>query len=94
MDIDCDGTQGGKGDDGRCGASTDTQGQTSFQDTVASYKKGVTNLNAFVHPYVVFGNVGNKGDFKPQSQGVEPLSLMAVVCGGKMVRWLLGCYGP
>ncbi|TVY59621.1 Endo-chitosanase [Lachnellula suecica] len=90
MDIDCDGVQGGKGDDGRCGTSSDTQSQTSFEDTVASYNKGVSDLNAFVHPYVVFGNVGSKGVFDPQSKGVEPLSLMAVVCGGKMFYGIWG----
>jgi hypothetical protein len=86
MDIDCDGVQHGKGDDGRCGSSGDTQSETSFKDTVASYNKGVSDLNAFVHPYVVFGNEGSKGSFDPQSKGIKPLSLMAVVCGnGKMV---------
>ncbi|TVY39516.1 Endo-chitosanase [Lachnellula occidentalis] len=81
MDIDCDGVQHGKGDDGRCDSSGDTQSQTSFADTVASYNKGVKDLNAFVHPYVVFGNVGSKGSFDPKSKGVEPLSLMAVFYG-------------
>ena len=90
MDIDCDGTQGGVGDDGRCGSSDDTQDQTSFEDTVQGYNKGVDDLNAYVHSYVVFGNVGNKGgnwpNFDPEAYGVEPLSVMAVVCGnGKMV---------
>ena len=90
MDIDCDGTQGGVGDDGRCGSSTDTQDQTSFEDTVQNYNKGVDDLNSYVHSYVVFGNVGNKGgnwpNFDPEAHGIEPLSVMAVVCGnGKMV---------
>jgi hypothetical protein len=55
---------------------------------VQSFGQGVDDLNAFVHPYVVFGNVGSKAgftNFDPQSQGIEPLSLMAVVCGDKMV---------
>lgn len=88
MDIDCDGIQGGPGNDRRCGYSADTQSQTSFQDAVAGYKKGVSDLNPYVHPYVVFGNVGTKSgfaNFDPQSHGVEPLSLMAVVCGDKLV---------
>ncbi|TVY20717.1 Endo-chitosanase C [Lachnellula arida] len=67
MDIDCDGVQHGKGDDGRCESSGDTQSRTSFEDTVASYNK------AFVHPYhwrivhlngdLLFGNSvnGNAG---------------------------------
>ena len=29
---------------------------TAFQDTVAGYKAGITDLNTYVHPYVVFGN--------------------------------------
>lgn len=85
MDIDCDGQQKGKGDDGRCGFSQDTQSQTSFMGTLAGYKKGVTDLNPFIHSYVVFGNVGSKGSFDPRSKGIEPLSLMAVVCGDEMV---------
>lgn len=93
MDIDCDGIQDGPGNDGRCGSSSDTQSQTSFMDTVASYGQGVSDLNAFVHPYVVFGNVGTKAgyvNFDPRSVGVEPLSLMAVVCGDKMVSVTMG----
>ncbi|KAH8901052.1 family 75 glycoside hydrolase [Thozetella sp. PMI_491] len=93
MDIDCDGTQGGVGDDGRCGSSKDTQSITSFQDTVSSYNKGVNDLNAFVHPYVVFGNAGSRNGFKtfdPQAYGVQPLSIMAVVCGDKMFYGIWG----
>ncbi|RFU29037.1 hypothetical protein B7463_g7309, partial [Scytalidium lignicola] len=93
MDIDCDGLQKGPGDDGRCGSSGDTQDQTSFEDTVASYSKGVDDLNAFVHPYVVFGNVGSKSgfvNFDPRSVGVQPLSLMAVICSGKMYYGIWG----
>lgn len=72
------------------GSSSDTQAHTSFEDTVAGYKKGVSGLNAFVHTYVVFGNVGTNAGFvnyDPRADGVRELSLMAVVCGnGKMVR--------
>lgn len=88
MDIDCDGTQGGPADDGRCGSSDDTQSQTSFKDTVASYGKGPDDLDAKIHPYVVFGNVGSKENwatFNPEDHGIKPLSLMAVVCGDKLV---------
>lgn len=88
MDIDCDGEQGGPADDGRCGSSSDTQSQTSFQDQVASYDTGIQDLNANVHPYVVFGNDGSKPGwktFRPQDHGIEPLSVMAVVCGDKLV---------
>jgi hypothetical protein len=89
MDVDCDGVQSGAGDDGRCGSSTDTQSQTSFQDAMASYNLGVQDLNAFVHPYVVFGNVGTKSgyvNFDPIGVGVQPLSIMAVVCNGEVVH--------
>jgi hypothetical protein len=91
MDIDCDGEQNGVGDDGRCGSSSDTQSITSFQDTVAGYKKGINDLNAYVHMYVVFGNEGTKSGWKtfnPQSYGIKPLSVMAVVCNGKLVSCL------
>ena len=86
MDIDCDGALG-KGD-GSCQSSTDTQSQTTFQDTVRGYNKGVKNLNAYVHSYVVLGNDGKKNgyiEFKPEQYGVEPLSVVAVVCGNQMV---------
>jgi hypothetical protein len=89
MDIDCDGEQNGRGDDGRCGSSSDTQSITSFQDIVKGYKKGINDLNAYVHPYVVFGNEGTKSGWKtfdPEHYGIEPLSVIAVVCNGKMVR--------
>lgn len=89
MDVDCDGQQGGLGDDGRCGSSQDTQSITTFQGTVAGYNEGINDLNAFVHPYVVFGNYGSRGGyvtFDPQQYGVEPLSVMAVVCNNQLVR--------
>lgn len=94
MDIDCDGAQGGPADDGRCGSSGDTQSITSFADTVASYNKGIDDVNANVHPYVVFGNAGSKAGWKtfdPQAYGVRPLSLMAVVCGNKLVCLFFTC---
>jgi hypothetical protein len=90
MDIDCDGKQGGSADDGRCRAGGDTQPVTAFQHIVAGYGKGINDLNANVHPYVVFGNTGDKGGwvtFDPQQYGIEPLSLMAVVCGDQLVRF-------
>lgn len=88
MDIDCDGIQRGPADDGRCGKSDDTQSITSFADIVASYKTGQKDLDANAHPYVVFGNEGSKPNwpkFNPQSYGIQPLSLMAVVCNNKLV---------
>lgn len=86
MDIDCDGAQGGDADDGRCGNSADTQDITAFQYTVAGYNSGINDLNAYVHPYVVFGNDGDKYvSFDPTKYGIEPLSVMAVVCNKKVV---------
>jgi hypothetical protein len=44
--------------------------------------------DANIHPYVVFGNVGSHpgyANFDPRDYGVEPLSVMAVVCGDKLV---------
>ncbi|KAH7171341.1 family 75 glycoside hydrolase [Dactylonectria macrodidyma] len=93
MDIDCDGIQGGPADDGRCGSSGDTQSMTSFMDTVAGYGTGQEDLDANVHPYVVFGNTGTKSGwatFDPQEHGIEPLSVMAVVCGDKLIYGVWG----
>ncbi|KAK0611444.1 glycoside hydrolase family 75 protein [Immersiella caudata] len=93
MDIDCDGEQGGPADDGRCDIVGDTQDVTAFQDIVAGYGKGVKDLNANVHPYVVFGNTGDKDGwitFDPQEYGIEPLSLMAVVCGDQLIYGVWG----
>jgi len=90
MDIDCDGKQGGPGEDGRCGSSSDTQSQTSFKDTVAEYGAGIDDLNAKVHSYVVFGNEGTNPSFKPDKYNIKPLSVMAVVCGNKLFYGVWG----
>ncbi|KAF9877999.1 zn 2cys6 transcription factor [Colletotrichum karsti] len=89
MDIDCDGAQ--TSGDGRCQFSTDTQSQTTFMDTLGTYGKG--DLNSYIHPYVVFGNSGTKSgwpNFDPQEHGVEPLSIMAVVCNNSMYYGIWG----
>ena len=88
MDVDCDGVQKGPVNDTRCGSSTDTQSITAFADTVASYGTGQKDLDAKIHPYVVFGNSGSKegwATFDPEKYGIEPLSLIAVVCGDRLV---------
>ncbi|KAI0538472.1 chitosanase [Xylaria digitata] len=93
MDIDCDGVQGSPADDGRCGNSGDTQSVTSFADTVREYGKGVEDLDANIHPYVVFGNVGsNPGytNFDPREYGIKPLSVIAVVCGDQLIYGIWG----
>ncbi|KAK4187895.1 fungal chitosanase of glycosyl hydrolase group 75-domain-containing protein, partial [Podospora australis] len=90
MDIDCDGVQGGPSDDGRCSIekSPDYQSATAFRDELRRYNvPGVSDLNPYIHPYVVFGNSAedpakkkNWKVFDPQKYGVRPLSVMAVVC--------------
>ncbi|KAK5653958.1 hypothetical protein OQA88_7634 [Cercophora sp. LCS_1] len=96
MDVDCDGITGGPGDDGRCsiGRSPDYQDQTAFRDTVRSLSQSnISDLNTYVHPYVVFGNTGAKKGWKtfdPTKYGVKPLSLVAVVCGEKLVYGVWG----
>jgi hypothetical protein len=93
MDICCDGIQGGPSDDGRCASSPSTQSITAFQWILESYGTNQTDLDANAHPYVVFGNVGEDPDwpsFDPQAYGIEPLSVMAVVCGGKLFYGVWG----
>ena len=90
MDIDCDGIQGSPADDGRCGSSGDTQSVTSFQWVLESYGTSQKDLDANIHPYIVFGNEGTKSGWKtfdPEKHGIKPLSVMAVVCGNKMVSF-------
>ena len=87
MDVDCDGAIV-KNDDGRCDNSHSTQGVTAMKESVAALTDDVTDLNPFVHDYVVFGNSGDElgwVTFDPQEYGMEPLSMMAVVCGDKLV---------
>ncbi|KAI1265722.1 chitosanase [Xylariaceae sp. FL1019] len=93
MDIDCDGVQGSQADDGRCGNSGDTHSITSFADTVASYGQGPDDLDANIHPYVVFGNEGSKDgyvNFDPREYGIEPLGVMGVVCGDQLIYGVWG----
>ncbi|EYB21494.1 hypothetical protein FG05_04230 [Fusarium graminearum] len=84
MDIDCDGIQGSSADDGRCGSSGDTQSVTSFQDRLRTYSTKQKDLDANIHPYVVFGNLGTKKNwptFDAQKHGIKPLSIIAVFYG-------------
>lgn len=80
MDIDCDGANNHAG---ACANDPTGQGMTAFQDTVRSY--GIDDLDANLHPYVVFGNDGDSPSFTPEQQGMHPLSVMAVVCNGQLV---------
>lgn len=80
MDIDCDGANNHAGD---CANDPTGQGQTSFKDTVQNF--GITDLDANLHSYVVFGNEGSNPSFRPQDHGIRPLSVMAVVCNNQVV---------
>jgi chitosanase len=85
MDVDCDGS-------GRCGDSPDQKSETRWPDLMQSYTdiagSHVDDLNANNVPCVVFGNGGNAPGyttFDSTAQGIQPLSVMAVVCGDQMV---------
>jgi hypothetical protein len=80
MDIDCDGANNSAG---ACSNDPSGQGETAFKDTVQSF--GIDDLDANIHPYVVFGNEGADPSFSPEQFGMEPLSVMAVVCNNQVV---------
>ena len=80
MDIDCDGLNASTG---LCNNDPSGQSQTAFQSEVQEF--GIADLDAHVHPYVVLGNEGADPSFDPQSAGVKPLSVVAVVCNGQLV---------
>ncbi|KAI9370168.1 fungal chitosanase of glycosyl hydrolase group 75-domain-containing protein [Aspergillus egyptiacus] len=87
MDIDCDGLK--VPGDGRCNNSRDTQYETAFKEDVRKF--GIPDLNPYVHPYVVLGNVGRyTPTFDPRSVGVRPLSVVAVVCANKLIYGIWG----
>ncbi|KAI0381664.1 glycoside hydrolase family 75 protein [Hypomontagnella monticulosa] len=91
MDIDCDGRVD-RNDDGRCN-NAQVQSETAMQRFVADLDNGVPDLNPFVHDYVVFGNTGDKPGwvtFEPRDYGMEPLSVMAVVCNDKLIYGIWG----
>ncbi|OQE35243.1 hypothetical protein PENCOP_c014G02906 [Penicillium coprophilum] len=75
MDIDCDGANRLNGD---CGDDNSGQSQTAFMGDLKPYH--IDDLDAGIHPYVVFGTKG----YDPEEDGMKPLSVMAVVCGGKL----------
>jgi hypothetical protein len=67
---------------------------TAFQDSVREF--GIDDLNAHIHTYVVLGNdnSASEGDsgakFDPEDKGIKPLSVVAVVCGDKLVYGIWG----
>ncbi|KAL7342785.1 fungal chitosanase of glycosyl hydrolase group 75-domain-containing protein [Rhodotorula toruloides] len=71
MDVDCDGSS----KKGPCSNDESFQGQTAFQD------KSGKDIDAQSVPYVV---IDQDKDFDPTKFGVQPLSVVAVVCGGKL----------
>lgn len=80
MDIDCDGANNSAG---ACSNDPSGQGETAFKDTVQSF--GIDDLDANIHPYVVFGNEGADPSFSPEQFGMQPLSVVAVVCNNQVV---------
>jgi chitosanase len=82
MDIDCDGANRQAG---KCANDPTGQSQTAFQDEVRAIS-GLEDLDANIHPYVVFGNEGSSPSFNPQNKGMKPLSVMAVICNNQLVR--------
>lgn len=95
MDIDCDGAGNGQGG---CGDDPTGLGETSFKSELQGLTGGaVQDLDTNKHTFVVLSNfVSNDapGDsrkpFNIASVGVEPLSIVAVVCGNQM---FYGVYG-
>lgn len=81
MDVDCDGADDKAGD---CSNDPSGYGETAFKDTVKGY--GISDLNANIHPYVVFNE---KPFFDPGKYGMKPLSVMAVVCNNQLVSRFL-----
>ncbi|KAH0541478.1 hypothetical protein FGG08_004088 [Glutinoglossum americanum] len=88
MDIDCDGLNPGSGD---CSNDQTGQSETAFKDQVKEASNNlVTDLDASKVPYVVFGNDGSDPPFDPAKLNMEPLSVMAVLCGDKLVYGIWG----
>ncbi|KAI9780967.1 MAG: hypothetical protein M1839_006406 [Geoglossum umbratile] len=88
MDIDCDGINRSAG---KCGNDRSGQGQTSFGSLVRGVSNGAAKeLDANLVPYVVFGNQDARPSFDPQRFGMRPLSVMAVVCGDRLIYGIWG----
>ncbi|KAF2686733.1 glycoside hydrolase family 75 protein [Lentithecium fluviatile CBS 122367] len=86
VDIDCDGAGAGTGD---CGNDQSGQSITAWADIAAELSGGaIEDLNTHHHTFVVFGNDSPK--FDPTEHGIEPLSVMAVVCGDKYILGVMG----
>ncbi|KAK9426429.1 hypothetical protein SUNI508_02870 [Seiridium unicorne] len=92
MDVDCDGViQRSPENDRRCDSSPDRSPETAFRELIRGYRKGIRDLDPYIHSYVVLGNDGSKHGgitFDPTEYGIDPLSLVAVVCNDKLIRLL------
>ncbi|KAK8044820.1 hypothetical protein PG993_004844 [Apiospora rasikravindrae] len=92
LTIDCDGTRSGPEDTGLCGRLYHEPAKsTAFQHLLKASGIPVKDFNTYFHPYVALGDFragqSSRSDFMefdPQDEVVEPLSLVAVVCNGKM----------
>ncbi|KFY09513.1 hypothetical protein V491_08125 [Pseudogymnoascus sp. VKM F-3775] len=87
MDIDCDGANRQAG---KCANDPTGQGTTAFQSEVQELNVGLKDLDSNLHPYVVFGNEEHSPEFKPKDHGMEPLSVMAVVCNDQVFYGIWG----
>lgn len=76
MDVDCDGANKSGG---KCANDPSGQSMTSFMNELPAF--GIPDLDANIHSYVVLGT----DNFDPKSFGIKSLSVVAVVCGNKMV---------
>lgn len=83
MDIDCDGANNSAG---ACANDPSGQSETAFKDTVQTF--GISDLDANIHPYVVFGNEGGSPSFNP-SPSMKALSVMAIVCNNQVVSFYI-----
>lgn len=72
-----------------CDSFTGEKNGTAFTDILQYYSKAkVQDLNPSIIPYVVMGNYGSmagRQHFDPAEFEVRPLSVVAVVCGDKLV---------
>lgn len=76
--------------DSYCDSSLDNPvNPTTFQPIIQSYNVGVSDFNPYVTSFVTFGNVESKNpgfiSFDPRKYGIEPMSIIAVVCNNRMV---------
>jgi chitosanase len=80
--------------EGDCFNDPTGQSQTAFKDSVQEF--GIDDLDSHIHTFVVLGNdnSADEGDggksFDPQSVGIKPLSVVAVVCGDNLFYGVWG----